>query len=63
MALDRSKLTVKDYVVGAVIVAVCFIVVFFLAAWLVPAAPQWILSAIAAVIGVVIWTRVVGRNT
>jgi hypothetical protein len=53
--IDFGRLGIKDYVFGVVFVLVGMVIAYGLINWLVPGAPQALLSAIGAAIGVAAW--------
>ena len=61
MAEERKRMTAREIIIGVVVLLVVFLVIYFGAGALNLAVPQWVLSAVAALVGVVIWFVIIGR--
>ncbi len=59
---EPMKFKPIDYAIGVGVVLVCFVVVYLIAGVANLAVPQWLLSGIAAAIGVAIWFNVMRRR-
>lgn len=58
---ERARFTPKEYGIGIAVMLVAFIAVFLGAGAMNLAVPQWLLSAVAAVIGILVWFAIIGR--
>ncbi len=58
---ERKRFTARETIIGIVVVLVSFVVVFLGAGALNLPVPQWLLSAVAAVIGILVWFAIIGR--
>lgn len=58
---ERARFTPKEYAIGIAVVLATFIVIFLGAGAMNLAVPQWLLSAVAAVIGILVWFAIIGR--
>ena len=61
MAQASRRMNAREIIIGLVVLVVVFVVVFFAAGAFNLAAPQWLLSFVAAVIGILIWFALIGR--
>mgnify|MGYP001791768975 CR=1 FL=1 len=61
MANARGRMNAREIIIGIIVLIVVFAVVFFAAGALNLALPQWLLSGVAALIGIVIWFTIIGR--
>jgi protein-S-isoprenylcysteine O-methyltransferase Ste14 len=61
MADAPRRMNAREIIIGIVVLLVVFAVVFFGAGALNLGLPQWLLSAISAVIGIFIWFALIGR--
>lgn len=61
MADAPRRMNAREVLIGIVVLVVVFVVVLFGAGALNLGLPQWLLSAIAAVIGIFIWFALIGR--
>jgi len=59
---ERMKLSGTDIATGVAVLVVVFVAVFLAAGSLNLPVPQWLLSALAAAIGVVIWFAILRRQ-
>lgn len=51
-----------DIAIGIAVLVVAFLAVFLLAGALALPAPQWLLAAIAAAVGVIVWFAILRRR-
>lgn len=58
---NRARFSARDIVIGVLVMLVTFFVIFLGAGALSLSIPQWLLSAIAAVVGIIIWFGLIGR--
>jgi hypothetical protein len=58
---ERRRMSAREIGIGVAVMLVTFLVIFLVAGALDLPVPQWLLSAIAAVIGIVIWFSLIGR--
>lgn len=58
---ERQRLTTREILIGLAVLIPVFVVVFLGAGALNLQIPQWLVSAIAAVVGIVIWFAIIGR--
>ncbi len=58
---EARRMNAREIVIGIVVLVVVFAVVFLAAGALNIGLPQWLLSAVAAVIGIFIWFALIGR--
>ena len=61
MATERKRLTGREILIGLVVLIPVFLVIFLGAGALNLPVPQWLLSGISALVGVVIWFVIIGR--
>ena len=59
---ERRQFTTREIAIGAVVLVVVFLIVFLGGGALNLGIPQWLLAAIGAVIGVVIWFQIINRR-
>ena len=58
---ERQRMTGREILIGFIVLIPVFIVAFLGAGALNLPIPQWGVSAIAAVIGILIWFAIIGR--
>lgn len=59
---DQRKMTTGDRILGIVVLLVTIVVVYLLAGALSIPAPLWLLAAIGAGVGIVIWYAILNRR-
>jgi hypothetical protein len=58
---ERQRLTGREILIGLAVLIPVFVLAFLGAGAFLPTVPQWAISAVAAVVGIVIWFAVIGR--
>jgi len=59
---DVIRLSGTDIAIGVAVLVAVFVVVFFLAGALGLPVPQWLLAAVAAAVGVIVWFAILRRR-
>ena len=59
---EPMKLGATDIVIGIAVLVVAFVVVFLAAGALNLPAPQWVLAAVAAAVGIIVWFAILRRR-
>lgn len=58
---ERQRLTGREILIGLAVLIPVFVIAFLAAGALNLPVPQWAVSAVAAVVGIVIWFAIIGR--
>lgn len=58
---ERQRMTGREILIGLAVLIPVFILAFLGAAQFFPTIPQWAISAVAALVGIVIWFAIIGR--
>jgi len=59
---EPMKLSGADIAIGVAVLVVAFVVVFLAAGALSLPVPQWVLAAVAAVAGIIVWFAILRRH-
>lgn len=59
---ERRRFTPTEIGIGVGVLVVVFLAVFLIAGALTFPIPQWLLAAVAAVIGIAIWFAIINRR-
>jgi hypothetical protein len=58
---ERQRLTGREILIGLAVLIPVFVIAYLGAGALNLAVPQWAVSAVAAVVGILIWFAIIGR--
>lgn len=58
---ERQRMTGREILIGLVVLIPVFVITFLAAGALNLAIPQWLLSGVAALVGILIWFAIIGR--
>lgn len=58
---ERQRMTTREILIGLAVLIPVFVIAFLGAGALNLQVPQWLVSAVAAVVGIVIWFAIIGR--
>lgn len=58
---ERQRMTTREILIGLAVLIPVFVIAFLGAGALNLAVPQWLVSAVAALVGIVIWFAIIGR--
>jgi hypothetical protein len=58
---ERQRMTTREILIGLAVLIPVFVIAFLGAGALNLPVPQWLVSAVAAVVGIVIWFAIIGR--
>ncbi|MBN9346092.1 MAG: hypothetical protein J0I48_07810 [Devosia sp.] len=61
MTTERRRMTGREIVIGLVVLIPVFVIAYLGAGALNLPIPQWGISAIAALVGILIWFAIIGR--
>jgi hypothetical protein len=61
MAAERQRLTGREILIGFAVLIPVFVIVYLGAGALNLGIPQWGVSAVAALVGILIWFAIIGR--
>jgi hypothetical protein len=58
---ERQRMTGREILIGIAVLIPVFVIAYLGAGALAPQLPQWVVSAVAAVVGILIWFALIGR--
>ena len=58
---ERQRMTGREIMIGLAVLIPVFVITFLVAGALNLPIPQWLLSGVAALVGILIWFAIIGR--